>query len=147
MITWSCKSFTGLSNAELYRILQLRNEVFIVEQNTSYQDCDDKDQHCFHLMALEESRLVAYSRLIPPGIAFENASIGRVLTAEAVRGKKVGRELMVRSIALVNDLFKTKSITIGAQLYLKKFYQSMGFIETGNIYLEDTIEHIKMHLN
>src|ERR1700712_3435728 len=105
MMTWSYKNFYELSNEELYKILQLRNEIFVVQQNCPYQDCDNKDQHCFHLMGSQENELVAYSRLIPPGIAFEKASIGRVVTASAIRGKNIGRELMVRSIEIINKLF------------------------------------------
>jgi len=147
MITWSCKSFTELTNEELYKILQLRNQVFVVEQNSVYQDCDDKDQHCYHLVAWRKNIPVAYSRLIPPNIAFEHASIGRVLTAGSVRGKQIGRELMTRSINLIHDLFGKSSITIGAQLYLKNFYTSLGFIPEGDPYMEDGIEHIHMHLS
>src|ERR1700712_3084918 len=105
MMTWSYKNFYELSNEELYKILQLRNEVFVVQQNCAYQDCDDKDQHCFHLMGLQENVLMAYSRLIPPGISFENASIGRVVTASAARGKNFGRELMTISIEKIHKLF------------------------------------------
>ncbi|MEO6328838.1 MAG: GNAT family N-acetyltransferase [Ginsengibacter sp.] len=147
MITWSCKSFTELTNEELYKILQLRNEVFVVEQNCPYQDCDNKDQHCFHLMGWNEDTLVAYSRLLPPGIAFKEPSIGRVVTSPSVRRNKIGRELMTRSIMQIRDLFGKLSISIGAQLYLKNFYESLGFIKTSDTYLEDGIEHIEMLLN
>ena len=147
MITWSCKSFNELTNEELYKILQLRNQVFVVEQNSVYQDCDDKDQHCYHLVAWQQNAIVAYSRLIPPGIAFEQASIGRVITASSVRGKQIGRELMTRSINLIHELFEKSSITIGAQVYLKNFYTSLGFIAEGDSYMEDGIEHIHMHLS
>jgi ElaA protein len=147
MITWSCKSFTELTNEELYKILQLRMAVFVVEQNCVYQDCDDKDQQSYHYMGWKKNKLVAYSRLLPPGIAYANPSIGRVVTSPLVRGNKIGRELMKRSINKTIELFGKVSITIGAQLYLKDFYESFGFIKTGDIYLEDGIEHIKMQLN
>jgi ElaA protein len=146
-ITWSCKRFSDLTNEELYIILQLRNAVFVVEQNCPYQDCDDKDQHCYHLMGWQQAILVAYCRLIPPGIAVKEASIGRVVTASIVRGKNIGKELMMHSIKYIYELFDEHSVTIGAQLYLKNFYESFGFIKTGDIYLEDGIEHIKMHLS
>jgi len=146
MIRWSCKSFTELTNEELYKILQLRNSVFVVEQNCPYQDCDDRDQHCHHLMGWQQGVLVAYSRLIPPGIAYKEPSIGRVVTALMARGKNIGRELMELSIKYIPELFGEHSVTIGAQLYLKKFYETLGFIKTGDIYLEDGIEHIKMCL-
>ncbi len=147
MITWSCKNFTELNNEELYKILQLRNSVFVVEQNCPYQDCDDKDQHCYHLMGWQQGMLVAYSRLIPPGIAYKEPSIGRVVTATTARGKNIGRELMRLSITYIFQLFDEHFITIGAQLYLKNFYESFGFIKTSDIYLEDGIEHIQMHLS
>ena len=145
-INWICKNFSDLSNEELYKILQLRSAVFVVEQNSVYLDCDDKDQHSYHLMGWHQDNLVAYARLIPPGIAYNEASIGRVVTASASRGKNIGRELMDLSIKYVRQLFNEQRITIGAQLYLKKFYESLGFIETGDVYMEDGIEHIKMNL-
>ncbi len=147
MIIWSCKSFIELTNEELYKILQLRIEVFVVEQNCVFQDCDDKDQQSYHYMGWQGDKLVAYTRLMPPGIAYANSSIGRVVTSSLVRGNKIGRELMKRSINKMIKLFGKVSITIGAQLYLKNFYESFGFIKTGDIYLEDGIEHIKMQLN
>lgn len=145
-INWSCKSFTELTNEELYKILQLRSAVFVVEQNSVYQDCDDKDQHSYHLMGWQKEILVAYSRLIPPGMTYKNASIGRVITTATLRGKNIGRELVKLSIKHISELFNEHSITIGAQLYLKNFYESLGFIEAGDVYLEDGIKHIKMHL-
>ncbi|MEP6594672.1 MAG: GNAT family N-acetyltransferase [Ginsengibacter sp.] len=147
MIKWNCKNFTELNNEELYKILQLRNSVFVVEQNCPYQDCDDKDQHCYHLMGWKDGMLVAYSRLIPPGIAYKEPSIGRVVTATTARGKNIGRRLMMLSIRHISQLFDEHSITIGAQLYLKNFYESFGFVKMSDIYLEDGIEHIKMHLS
>jgi len=146
-INWICKNFSDLSNEELYKILQLRSAVFVVEQNSVYLDCDGKDQHSYHLMGWHQDNLVAYARLIPPGIAYNEASIGRVVTASASRGKNIGRELMDLSIKYVRQLFNEQRITIGAQLYLKNFYRSLGFVEAGDVYLEDTIEHIKMHLS
>ena len=145
MMNWYVKQFDELLPHELYAILQLRSAVFVVEQNSIYQDCDDKDQHSYHLMGWQKEILVAYSRLIPPGVAYKNASIGRVVTNAAFRSKNIGRELMVLSIKKISELFNEDSITIGAQLYLKNFYASLGFIETGDAYLEDGIEHIKMH--
>ena len=145
-INWSCKSFIDLTNEELYKILQLRNAVFVVEQNCLYQDCDDKDQHGYHLMGSQRNILLAYCRLLPPGLACKEASIGRVVTANIARGKNIGKELMTYSIKYIHELFGEHSVTIGAQLYLKNFYEFFGFIQTSEIYLEDGIEHIKMHL-
>jgi ElaA protein len=147
MIQWECKSFDELTNEELYKILQLRMEVFVVEQNCVFQDCDDKDQQSFHLSGWQQNKLVAYSRLVPPGLIYEEASIGRVITSPSVRGSNIGRELMKRSIAELYKLFNETPIKIGAQLYLKKFYESFGFVSCSDIYDEDGIDHIKMKLN
>lgn len=143
-IEWACKSFTELSPQELYSILELRNEVFVVEQNCVFQDCDNKDQDSYHFMGWHLNNLVAYSRIMPAGLAFDEVSIGRVATSLSVRRKKIGKELMVKSIDKLNAIFGEVSIKIGAQLYLQPFYESLGFKKTGNIYLEDGIEHIKM---
>ena len=146
-ISWSCKTFHALTPHELYSILQLRNEVFIVEQNCPYQDCDDKDQQSYHFMGWQDRKLVAYTRLLPPGLAYEETSIGRVVTSPSVRGTKIGRELMINSIDKLGELFGKSAIKIGAQLYLKNFYESLGFIPCSEVYLEDGIEHIKMIRN
>jgi ElaA protein len=147
MIQWKCKSFNELTNEELYKILQLRNEVFIVEQNCPYQDCDNKDLKSFHLTAWEGDSIVAYSRILPPGISYSNAaSIGRVVTSPSARGQRLGKELMSRSLENLYRLFGHVPVTIGAQLYLKKFYESFSFLQQGDIYLEDGIQHITMEL-
>ncbi len=146
-ITWLCKAFSNLTPDELYSILQLRNEVFVIEQNCVYQDCDDKDQCSYHFMGWQQNKLVAYTRLIPSGVTYEEISIGRVVTSPSIRGTKVGRELIIRSIEKLYELFGRKPIKIGAQLYLKHFYESLGFIKSSNVYLEDGIEHIKMIRN
>ena len=144
-INWECRSFSELTNVELYKILQLRNEVFVVEQNCPYQDCDGKDLKAFHLSAWQNENLMAYTRLLPPGISYENsASIGRVLTSPTARKQNMGKELMTKSIEKIYELFGQAPITIGAQLYLKKFYESFLFMQTGDMYLEDGIEHITM---
>jgi ElaA protein len=145
MITWQCKFFSELTNEEVYKILQLRMEVFIVEQNCVYQDCDNKDYKAYHFTAWEDDILLAYTRLLPIGISYpEHASIGRVITAPVARGKSMGKELMKRSIEQVYTLFGKVPIKISAQLYLKKFYGSFGFIPQGNVYPEDGIDHIAM---
>ena len=146
-ITWTCKAFNNLSPGELYSILQLRNEVFVVEQNCVYQDCDNTDQLSHHFMGFHQSKLVAYTRLIPPGVSYEEISIGRVVTSPSIRGSKTGKELMLRSIEKIHELFGKSPIKIGAQLYLKRFYKSLGFIQCSDVYLEDGIEHIKMIRN
>ena len=143
-MNWILKKFNELTPAELYDILQLRNEVFVVEQNCVYQDADNKDQSSYHLMGRDGDKLIAYTRIIPPGIAYAEPSIGRVVTSPSARRTGAGRALMQRSIEVVHDLFGKQPLRIGAQLYLRDFYVSLGFRQTGDIYLEDGIEHIEM---
>jgi ElaA protein len=146
-MTWTCKKFDELAAHELYAVLQLRNAVFVVEQNCVFQDADDKDQRCFHLMGWEEKKLVAYTRIVPAGICYEETSIGRVVTSPSARRKGLGRDLMNQSIDKAYSLFGAViPIKIGAQLYLKDFYESFGFMQAGDIYVEDGIEHIEMLL-
>ena len=146
-INWTFKKFDDLTPSELYAIIKLRNEVFVVEQNCVYQDADDKDQKGFHFMGWDNQTLVAYTRIIPKGISYiDHASIGRVVTAPQYRRIGAGRKLMELSIAKTLEVFKCTSIKIGAQLYLKKFYQSLGFVQCSDAYLEDNIPHISMLL-
>jgi ElaA protein len=143
-IHWILKKFDELTPYQLYAILQLRNEVFVVEQACVFQDADDKDQDSYHLMGFVDNKLAAYTRLVPPGIAYTEMSIGRVVTSPAVRRSGAGRELMKKSIDSCYQLFGEGPIKIGAQLYLKNFYGSLGFRQISDVYLEDGIEHIYM---
>jgi ElaA protein len=143
-IHWILKKFEELTPYQLYAILQLRNEVFVVEQNCVFQDADDKDQDSYHLMGFVNNKLAAYTRLVPPGVIYPEISIGRVVTSPAVRRSGAGRELMKKSIADCYRLFGEAPIKIGAQLYLKSFYESLGFRQISEVYLEDGIEHIYM---
>ena len=143
-IHWFLERFDDLTPHQLYAILQLRNDVFVVEQTCAFQDADGKDQGSYHLMGYHDATLVAYTRLLPPGLGYAQASIGRVVTAALVRRHGVGKWLMHKSIDLVYELFGPGPIKIGAQLYLKTFYESFGFVQTGKPYLEDGIEHIYM---
>jgi len=143
-INWAFKKFEELTSSELYAIMQLRNEVFVVEQNCVYQDADNKDLLSYHLMGWNQQKLVAYTRILAPGIAFEEASIGRVVTSPSVRRTGIGIELMNRSISKTTELFGNFPIRIGAQLYLQKFYTSLGFEKDSDTYLEDNIPHIEM---
>jgi ElaA protein len=144
MIQFKIKPFPELSTNELYEMLQLRSEVFVVEQNCVYQDIDGKDQKAIHVLGYSDGILVAYSRLFKPKDYFEYASIGRVIVKESYRDKKLGHELMRVSIDAITTLFQETKITISAQLYLQKFYESHGFIVVGESYLEDDIPHIEM---
>jgi ElaA protein len=144
IMNWILKPFDSLTPKELYNILQLRNEVFIVEQNCPYQDLDNKDVKAFHLMGMDNGKLLSYARLLAPGISYSESSIGRVVSSPSVRKTGMGKELMAESILQVQKLFQTDTIRIGAQLYLQKFYESFGFIKDGDIYMEDNIPHIIM---
>ena len=144
-LRWKYQSFEELTTAELYSILQLRIEVFSVEQNCAYQDADNKDFKSFHLSGWDNDVLVAYCRILPPGISYIDASIGRVLTALNYRKTGAGRELMQRAIHAAQQQFNCSEITISAQLYLNRFYESLGFKQVSETYLEDDIPHIKMH--
>ena len=146
MTNWTCKKFTGLTTDELYTILRLRSEVFVVEQNCVFLDLDNKDQYCDHLMGWRDNVLVGYSRIVPAGISYVETSIGRIVSSPSARGTGVGRELLKESIETLYMLHGKRVIRIGAQYYLKKFYESFGFVQKGEIYLEDGIEHIEMLL-
>ena len=145
-ISWKTKTFDELSTQELYQILRLRSEVFVVEQNCVYQDIDNKDQKALHLFGILEGEIIAYSRLFKPGDYFEFSSIGRVVVAEKKRDKNFGHALIDQSILEIKNRFKVENITISAQLYLKKFYESHGFKATSAMYLEDDIPHIEMKI-
>lgn len=144
-IRWKVKTFDELDTDQLYRILRLRAEVFIVEQKCYYQDLDDKDRNAWHLMAWDGTELVAYARLLPKGVSYdEAASIGRVVTHIGYRGIALGRELMNRAIDLCGEYWPGEDIKISAQSYLEKFYSELGFVQCGEGYLEDDIPHIPM---
>ena len=145
-LVWQIKSFETLTVSELYAILKLRSEVFVVEQNCAYLDIDGKDPLALHLFGVYNDQIVACSRLFKPGITYETASIGRVVVSADYRDKKWGKELMLQSISAIKHQFGETQITIGAQLYLKKFYESLGFAQSSEMYLEDNIPHIKMYL-
>ena len=145
-INWYSKAFNNLTPVELYQIMRLRSEVFVVEQNCVFLDADNKDQQCLHLMGWIENDLVAYTRLAPPGYIYREPSIGRVVTSPSYRKNKIGYALMEKSIEHCRKLFGNAAIKIGAQYYLKNFYASLGFKQISDIYLEDGIEHIYMLL-
>lgn len=143
-IHWEIKAFENLTVNELYDILRLRSEIFVVEQNCVYLDPDGKDKLALHLFGEFNGKIVAYSRLFKAGISFDNSSIGRVTVDVNYRDQKWGHDLMRESIAGIKAHFGESKITIGAQLYLKKFYESHGFVQTSEMYLEDDIPHIEM---
>lgn len=143
-ITWQLKEFQNLTPLEIYEILQLRSEVFVVEQNCVFLDADNKDQLSYHLQGRVDEKLIAYVRILPPGLAYDEPSIGRVVTSPSYRKQGAGIELMKKAIEEATNLFGIQPIMIGAQLYLKKFYENLGFIKCSDIYMEDDIQHIKM---
>jgi len=143
-LNWEYKHFTALTNKELYAILDLRNKVFVVEQNCVYNDTDGKDLNCWHLCGWQNNVLVAYARIIAPGISYEEASIGRVITHPDFRKLGYGKELMTIAIEKTNAQFNVNTIKIGGQLYLEKFYNNLGFQTCSEAYLEDGIPHVEM---
>ena len=143
-MNFTAKYFSELNTTELYEILQLRSEVFVVEQDCVYQDIDSKDQKSLHIIGYKNNKIVAYTRIFKPGDYFDNASIGRVLVVASERKYGLGHELMKASITAIKKHFKVTKITVSAQKYLKKFYETHLFTQIGEEYLEDGIPHIRM---
>lgn len=144
MLNIITKTFQQLTTDELYAVLQLRSEVFVVEQNCVYQDIDGKDQKALHVLGYKNDTLVAYTRLFKPGDYFENASIGRVVVCQNERQLKYGYDMMKVSIDEIKTHFNETTIKISAQEYLVKFYSNLGFKTIGSSYLEDGIPHVAM---
>ncbi|WP_461533971.1 GNAT family N-acetyltransferase [Sinomicrobium sp.] len=144
MLSISVKSFDELGLQELYDILQLRSEVFVVEQDCVYQDLDGKDAYALHLIGKKDDEVVAYTRIFKPGMYFEEASIGRVVVRESYRQYGYGHEIIKASISAISTHFSEERIRISAQEYLLKFYEKHGFKQIGKGYLEDGIPHIAM---
>jgi ElaA protein len=142
--TFICKRFDTLTPFELYEALRLRSEIFVVEQQCVFLDMDNKDQHSHHLLLYQGHALVAYARLVPAGLGFAEMSIGRVVTSGAVRGTGVGKKLMQEAIAAMYGLYGPGPIRIGAQCYARQFYENLGFVQAGEVYDEDGIDHIEM---
>lgn len=145
MLEIQIKTFDELQTKELYDLLQLRSEVFVVEQDCVYQDIDGKDQKALHVLGYYQDQLVAYTRLFKPGDYFEYSSIGRVVVKESFRQFGFGKDIMKASIKVIEEGSNGKMIKISAQCYLKKFYNDLGFIEEGDTYLEDGIPHMAMY--
>jgi ElaA protein len=143
-LIWQLKKFDELSTKEVYEILRLRSEVFVVEQACVFLDMDNLDFDSHHLQGRVDGNLVAYVRILPPGLAYAEPSIGRVITSPAHRKVGAGIELMEKAVEKTISLYGKVPIMIGAQLYLKKFYEKFGFRKCSDVYMEDGIEHIKM---
>ncbi len=144
MLDITTKTFQELTTQELYDILQLRSEVFVVEQDCVYQDIDGKDQKALHVLGYKNNVVVAYTRIFKPGDYFEKASIGRVVVAKKERQHKYGYDIMEASIQAIKEHYNETNIKISAQCYLNKFYNNLGFKAIGEDYLEDGIPHIAM---
>jgi ElaA protein len=143
-IRWKLCGFDALSLHELYNLLQLRTEVFVMEQACAFQDMDGTDAQAMHLLGLQGQQVVAYARCFPAGVKFAEASIGRVITRSNVRGTGLGHVLMDKAIESVGTVWGAQAIRIGAQARLKNFYSGHGFVDLGLPYLEDGIDHLEM---
>lgn len=145
-IKWQTKSFEQLSTAELFNFLELRQNVFVVEQECPYPDIDAKDLNAWHLIGQLDNKVIAYARLLAPGVSYPEASIGRIVISQSARGLKLGRILVEQALHGIQRLFPNQSIQIGAQERLHDFYVSYGFKQVSEMYLEDGIPHIDMIL-
>lgn len=143
-MNWYIKKFSELSTNELYKILQERVNIFVVEQNCPYPEIDGKDLESYHLFVEKDDRVIAYTRLLPAGLAYQQASIGRVLVIESFRNTGLGKDIMEKSIEFLTDQLQEKEIKIQAQEYALKFYESFDFKAVSDVYPEDDIPHVDM---
>jgi ElaA protein len=138
------KHFDDLTNDELYKILKARIDVFVVEQNCPYEECDNKDYDSIHIFSQENNEIIAYLRIIPAGVSYKEPSIGRVLVAKEYRRQGIAKKMMNKALVYISNNFENDSIRISAQKYLLDFYKSLGFEEVSDEYLEDGIPHHEM---
>ncbi|WP_101846683.1 GNAT family N-acetyltransferase [Halobacillus sp. Marseille-P3879] len=143
---WERKSFEELTKRELYSILQLRVQVFVVEQECPYPEVDGKDERCVHIWKERNGSIEAYCRIVPPEVENGSYAIGRVLVTQEARGTGTGRELMERAISFLKEEVHASSIWLHGQEYLRSFYGSFGFTEVSDVYLEDDIPHVDMQM-
>lgn len=143
-MNWKIKKFNELNLEEIYKILALRNEIFIVEQECPYLDCDDKDLNSYHLFLRENGEIVSYLRILEKGVSYDEISIGRVAVKKSYRGKGISRKMMQKAIEFIENNLSENTIKIQAQAYLLNFYSSLGFKAVSEEYLEDNIPHIDM---
>lgn len=137
------KEFIELTTEELYEILKLRAEVFVVEQNCPYQDLDDKDQSSYHLFVEDNGQIIAVLRILPENVAYKEMAIGRLIVKKSYRGKEISRKMMVRAMKFITEDLGKEKIRLSGQAYLSDFYQSLGFEKVSEMYLEDGIEHFE----
>lgn len=143
-MNWELKKFEDLKTEDIYKILKIRNKVFIVEQLCPYQDCDGKDENAYHLYLEDKGKIIAYLRILKKGISYDQISIGRVLVHKDYRGKGIARKLMLKALNFIDVNLNEREVKIQAQSYLVNFYGSLGFKKTSEEYLEDDIPHIDM---
>ncbi len=143
-ITWHFKEFDDLTSKELYEIFHLRVMVFMIEQDCLYNEIDGKDPKCSHLWCEADGKILAYCRIVPPGVSYEKPSIGRVVSHPEFRHFKLGHQLMRHAIQIIENHYHTTEIKISAQSYLKNFYEKYGFHQTSDEYLEDDLPHMEM---
>ena len=143
-LSWQVYTFDQLTTDTLYRLLQLRSEVFVVEQDIVYQDLDDVDRVALHLLGFLQEHLICYARILPPGCRYPGAAIGRIITGQSYRGKGYGSQLVMQAIACSRQNWPDTTINISAQLHLQEFYSQLGFQAVGAPYDEEEILHIKM---
>ena len=143
-LRWEWKAFNELSAEEMYTVLCVRQEVFVLEQECLYLDADGKDRKSFHLMGFDGNELMAYARIVEPGISYKEVSIGRILSSKNARGTGAGVELMNQALTRIELMYGKVPVRISAQSYLEKFYKKFGFEPTGKEYLEDEIPHMEM---
>lgn len=141
---WNLKKFKELDSEEMYKILRLRSEVFVIEQDCIYEDCDGKDEKVYHLYLKDNSEVVAYLRILPRNISYEEMSIGRVVVKKSYRGQSIASEMVKRAIQFIEKELDETEIRISAQAHLINFYGSFGFKQVSDEYLEDGIPHIEM---
>lgn len=144
-ISWQTKAFKDLTVDEFFEIIQLRTEIFVVEQNCPYQEVDEKDRKSFHLFGkTSNGQIIAVSRILPPGVSYQEISIGRVALKKEARGKGIADEMMKETFKFIESRFGKQAVRISAQHYLLNFYNKHGFTPIGEIYLEDNIPHVEM---
>ncbi len=143
-MSWKIQTYDELTTEELYKIIQLRVNVFIVEQQTCYEDLDNHDQNSIHISYVENGKLCAYSRILPPGEKFEMVSIGRVITSQEMRGTGLGKEMIQFALDIIEQQWPGSAVFIQAQEYLKKFYGSFGFEQVSEPYIYDSLPHLDM---
>ncbi|HHV95268.1 MAG TPA: GNAT family N-acetyltransferase [Clostridiaceae bacterium] len=141
---WKIKKFNELSPEELYKIIRLRIEVFVIEQNCIYQDCDGKDLNAYHLYLKKDGNVIACLRILNRGVSYDEVSIGRVVVKKDYRGRGIAKEMLRKAINLIENEMKENKIRISAQAYLENFYGSFGFKKVSDVYLEDGIPHVEM---